>query len=286
MTLPADLARAERRCSAAGRAAASDSWVGHAPSAPAGRLRSAGSRSRMRRGSPVTRTATSPCTRSPTRSWARPRWATSGRQFPADASTPASASRAAAASAVVERSRDGRPPTAIGRRDDRRGPAAARRPPRRDARRDRGAPRREPSAVSVKASTGNLAGVEGAGRASRPRRSPSWSLVADDAPPPRHADRRSSATSSSRSNAGRVGIYSCGPTVYGPAHIGNFRVVPVRRRACPVPAIPRLRGPLGDEHHRHRRQDHQGRRGRGQPIARAHGPLDGPVPGPMRRRCG
>src|SRR3954462_4123774 len=22
---------------------------------------------------------------------------------------------------------------------------------------------------------------------------------------------------------GRVGIYSCGPTVYGPAHIGNFR---------------------------------------------------------------
>ena len=23
--------------------------------------------------------------------------------------------------------------------------------------------------------------------------------------------------------AGRVGIYSCGPTVYGPAHIGNFR---------------------------------------------------------------
>ncbi|HET7471660.1 MAG TPA: class I tRNA ligase family protein, partial [Candidatus Limnocylindrales bacterium] len=23
--------------------------------------------------------------------------------------------------------------------------------------------------------------------------------------------------------AGRVGVYSCGPTVYGPAHIGNFR---------------------------------------------------------------
>src|SRR2546430_9236063 len=22
---------------------------------------------------------------------------------------------------------------------------------------------------------------------------------------------------------GRVGIYTCGPTVYGPAHIGNFR---------------------------------------------------------------
>ena len=28
---------------------------------------------------------------------------------------------------------------------------------------------------------------------------------------------------SSRSSAGHVRIYSCGPTVYGPAHIGNFR---------------------------------------------------------------
>jgi cysteinyl-tRNA synthetase len=23
--------------------------------------------------------------------------------------------------------------------------------------------------------------------------------------------------------AGHVGIYSCGPTVYGPTHVGNFR---------------------------------------------------------------
>ena len=46
-------------------------------------------------------------------------------------------------------------------------------------------------------------------------------------------------------------IYSCGPTVYGPAHIGNFRsflfadllVRHLRWRGIPV---------TWDEHHRHR----------------------------------
>ena len=60
-----------------------------------------------------------------------------------------------------------------------------------------------------------------------------------------------------------VGIYSCGPTVYGPAHIGNFRsflfadllVRHLRWRGYAVT--------LGHEHHRHRRQDHpRGGRGR------------------------
>ena len=62
---------------------------------------------------------------------------------------------------------------------------------------------------------------------------------------------------------GRVGIYSCGPTVYGPAHIGNFRsflfadllVRYLRYRGFAVH--------VGHEHHGHRRQDHQECRGRG-----------------------
>ena len=40
-------------------------------------------------------------------------------------------------------------------------------------------------------------------------------------PPQRHADRRDPAARAHR--ARHVRIYSCGPTVYGPAHIGNFR---------------------------------------------------------------
>ena len=50
------------------------------------------------------------------------------------------------------------------RRDDRRRTTATGPAPRRDARRDRGHVGIEPTAVSVKASTGNLGGDEGAGR--------------------------------------------------------------------------------------------------------------------------
>ena len=53
----------------------------------------------------------------------------------------------------------------VDRRHDHRRPAAARRPSRRDARCDRRAARAATSAVSVKASTGNLSGDAGAGRA-------------------------------------------------------------------------------------------------------------------------
>ena len=49
-----------------------------------------------------------------------------------------------------------------------------------------------------------------------------------------------------------IRIYSCGPTVYGPAHIGNFRSflfadLLVRHLRWRGHA-----GPLGHEHHRHR----------------------------------
>ena len=80
--------------------------------------------------------------------------------------------------------------------------------------------------------------------------------------PPRHAHRRASGRSS-RSSPAHVRVYRCGPTVYGPAHVGNFRVVPLRRPARPVPALARAPGHLGDEHHRRRRQDHPRRAARG-----------------------
>ncbi len=36
---------------------------------------------------------------------------------------------------------------------------------------------------------------------------------------------------------GHVRMYSCGPTVYGPAHVGNFRAFLLRRSASPLPAL-------------------------------------------------
>ena len=59
-------------------------------------------------------------------------------------------------------------------------------------------------------------------------------------------------------------------------------VVPVRRPPGPLPALSRAAGHLGDEPHRHRRQDHQGRGGRGDDRG-ARGALPRPVP---RRRRG
>ena len=119
----------------------------------------------------------------------------------------------------------------------------------------------DPAAVNVKASTGNLDGAEGAGGRSRRSRSRRSAAAPMTPPTARHAVAARRGRSC-RCDADRVGVYSCGPTVYGPAHIGNFRVVPVRRPARPLPALARLRGDLGDEHHRHRRQDHPRRGGR------------------------
>ena len=62
---------------------------------------------------------------------------------------------------------------------------------------------------------------------------------------------------------GHVRVYSCGPTVYGPAHIGNFRSFLFADLLRPLPALPRAARDVGHEPHRHRRQDHprRGRRG-------------------------
>ena len=81
-------------------------------------------------------------------------------------------------------------------------------------------------AVNVKASTGNLAGFEGAGRGIS-----ALALVTlgDGSRRPTPMTIRLQDTLSGETRPleplepGHVRIYSCGPTVYGPAHIGNFR---------------------------------------------------------------
>ena len=77
-------------------------------------------------------------------------------------------------------------------------------------------------AVNVKASTGNLDGPEGAGRCI------SALGVASLAGRPRmtlrlHDTLTGEPAQLVPARAWRVRVYSCGPTVYGPAHIGNFR---------------------------------------------------------------
>ena len=81
--------------------------------------------------------------------------------------------------------------------------------------------------VNVKASSGNLAGFEGAGRGISAR------AVAVVVPHGRESEAivtvRLHDTLSGSVRAleplepGHVRVYSCGPTVYGPAHVGNFR---------------------------------------------------------------
>ena len=78
-----------------------------------------------------------------------------------------------------------------------------------------------PDRVNVKASTGNLAGFEGAGRGITAR------AVAVLEPCPMTVRLLDTLSGRQRDlvplEDGHVRIYSCGPTVYGPAHIGNFR---------------------------------------------------------------
>ena len=74
----------------------------------------------------------------------------------------------------------------------------------------------------MKASTGNLAGDEGAGRSISAR------AVATVRERPGMTIRlQDTLTGETRPleplEPGHVRVYSCGPTVYGPAHIGNFR---------------------------------------------------------------
>jgi cysteinyl-tRNA synthetase len=51
---------------------------------------------------------------------------------------------------------------------------------------------------------------------------------------------------------GVVRMYNCGPTVYGRAHIGNFRTYLFADTLRRVARVRGLRGPSGDEHHRRR----------------------------------
>ena len=62
---------------------------------------------------------------------------------------------------------------------------------------------------------------------------------------------------------GHVRIYSCGPTVYGPAHIGNFRAFLFDDLLVRYLRYRGFARDVGHEHHRRRRQDHQGARGGG-----------------------
>ena len=80
------------------------------------------------------------------------------------------------------------------------------------------------AAVNVKASTGNLDGLEGAGRAIS-RAAAVATVRRVDAPMTvRLQDTLHGETRPLEPlEPGHVRIYSCGPTVYGPAHIGNFR---------------------------------------------------------------
>ena len=39
---------------------------------------------------------------------------------------------------------------------------------------------------------------------------------------------------------GKVGLYTCGPTIYNYAHIGNFRAYMFEESAEALPSIPRV----------------------------------------------
>ena len=54
---------------------------------------------------------------------------------------------------------------------------------------------------------------------------------------------------------GRVGIYACGPTVYGRIHVGNARPFVVFSLLQAISRARGLRGDLRGEHHRRQRQD-------------------------------
>ena len=181
-----------------------------------------------------------------------------GRLFPADPTTPrgiASARAAARASSSASAARAGDRSASTSRSSARgRGLAA-----RLDAMRDaiaRAARASTPSAVSVKASTGNLDGR----RRRRPRRSPRWPSRRSRRPDEqiRLQDTLGGETRPLEPlEPGHVRIYCCGPTVYGPAHVGNFRTFLFADLLVRYLRWRGLRRDVGHEHHRRRRQDHR-----------------------------
>ena len=260
VTVPADLARAAALAGAVGPARGAA--IGHDshPFGPGAPLRSAASRSPARRASTATPTATSRCTRSPMRCSGRPRSATSGGCSRRTGDAARASTAASCSTTVVAPARRRRLAAGRGRPDDRRRTAPAR--PGISTR----------CAAAIAAGLGlppeavEREGVDGQPRRRRGRRTADLRTRARDDRADPMSDLRLLDTLSGETRplvpleARPFGIYSCGPTVYGPAHIGNFRsflfadllVRYLRWRGLP--------GPLGDEHHRHRRQDHQGRR--------------------------
>ena len=63
---------------------------------------------------------------------------------------------------------------------------------------------------------------------------------------------------------GKIGLYTCGPTVYDYPHIGNYRSYVFEDLVKRFFLFLGFQVQPRDEHHRHRRQDHpQGQRNRG-----------------------
>ena len=223
VTLPSDLAASGLGCwpGPAGRGRASATTATR--SGPGCRSTSAASRSRAPRRWPATPTATSSSTPWPTRCSGRPRWATSD-----GSSRPTTGRRAASrARVLVEEVR-------------RRVEAAGWRPASVDltviaARPRLGAhlgPMRDAIAALARAgSRRRSASRPRAAISTGPRAPAAVDLRARRSPRSRRSDDASACTTrcrarparSSRCAPDRVGVYSCGPTVYGPAHIGNFR---------------------------------------------------------------
>ena len=277
--MPDDLARVRSAlCRGCGRGWASATTA--IRSAPAARCDWAGSRSTEHLDSPATATATSRSTRWPTRCWVAPHSAISAGSSPRPRRRPRgsraaelltrSAARVADAgfrATSVDLTIVGARPRLGGALDAMRAAIA-------------GLLELDPVPVSVKASTGNLIGPEGAGRAISARAVAVLEPARDGAAP-RHADVGAAATRAAGPAQRRD--LQLRPDGLRSGARRQFPLVPLRRPAGPLPALPGLRRPLGHEHHRHRRQDHPGR-GRDRRTDRGpHRALDPAIPG---RRLG
>ena len=259
VTVPADLERAASLLGGPARPTDRRSAATSIPSDPASRCDSVVSRSPVRLASTAIPMATSRCMRR--RCAARGGFARRPRSH-----VPGRTGDAATASIAGSCSTGGRRPSARRRLAARRGRPDDRR------RRDRVSPgismrwRRDRWGAAATARGHRGQGVDGQPRRSRGRRTRHLRTRARDDRADPMSDLRLPDTLSGETrplvplDGETVRIYSCGPTVYGPAHIGNFRsflfadllVRYLRWRGYQVT--------LGDEHHRHRRQDHQGRR--------------------------
>ena len=75
-----------------------------------------------------------------------------------------------------------------------------------------------------------------------------------------------------------VRMYTCGPTVYNYAHIGNLRTFTFEDILRRWLHLSRLQNGPRDEHHRRGRQDHSQRGRRGEDPGRVHGEVHRGVP--------